>query len=267
MSDDRTEKAAALLVAARRNRAPLDALPEDLRPPGAAAAYAVQNAHVAALGARPVGWKVGATNAAAQAMLDWPEPFYGRLFATAMYESPATVDRSAFFRPGVEVEFAFRLARDLPASGAPWDREGVAAAVATVHPAIEIVDSRFSGGLRAGGLALIADNGAHGAFVSGPGAAEWRERDLAALRTELRMNGEPVSEGSGVNVLGHPLEPLAWLANTRAAHGDGLAAGDMVTTGSTCAALGFPGAGDEVEARFASLGTVSVRFRAREGSG
>ena len=267
MSDDRTERAAALLVAARRDHAQLDALPEDLRPPGAAAAYAIQNAHVAALGARPAGWKVGATNAAAQAMLDWPEPFYGRLFAAETYESPATVEGSAFFRPGVEVEFAFRLARDLPASGAPWDREGVAAAVATVHPAIEIVDSRFSGGLRAGGLALIADNGAHGAFVSGPGIADWRERDLAALRTELRMNGKRVSEGSGANVLGHPLEPLIWLANARAAQGSGLAAGDIITTGSTCAQLGFPGAGDEAEARFAGLGTVSVRFRARGESG
>ena len=253
MSDDRTERAAALLVAARRDHAQLDALPEDLRPPGAAAAYAIQNAHVAAIGARPAGWKVGATNAAAQAMLDWPEPFYGRLFAAETYESPATVEGSAFFRPGVEVEFAFRLARDLPASGAPWDREGVAAAVATVHPAIEIVDSRFSGGLRAGGLALIADNGAHGAFVSGPGIADWRERDLAALRTELRMNGKRVSEGSGANV--------------RAAQGSGLAAGDIITTGSTCAQLGFPEAGDEAEARFAGLGTVSVRFRAHAESG
>ena len=65
-----------MLVAARRRREPLDALPEDLAPGDAAAAYAVQEAHVAALGAGAAGWKVGATNAAAQAMLDWPEPFY-----------------------------------------------------------------------------------------------------------------------------------------------------------------------------------------------
>ena len=260
MSDDRTQRAAALLVAARRKREPLDALPEDLAPGDAAAAYAVQEAHVAALGAGAVGWKVGATNAAAQAMLDWPEPFYGRLLAPDMHESPASVDRAAFFRPGVEVEFAFRLGRDLPASGAPWTRDGVAAAVAAIHPAIEIVDSRFAGGLRAGGLALIADNGAQGAFVFGAGAEDWRGLDLAGLRTELWMNRERVSEGGGANVLGHPLEPLVWLANARAAQGGGLAAGDIVTTGSTCAALGFPEAGDEAEARFAGLGAVSVRF-------
>ena len=117
------------------------------------------------------------------------------------------------------------------------------------------------GGLRAGGLALIADNGAQGAFVLGAGTDDWRGLDLAGMRTELRMNGARTSEGSGANVLGHPLEPLVWLANARAARGGGLAAGEAVTTGSTCAALGFAEAGDTAEARFADIGTVSVAFR------
>ena len=255
MNDDAIDRAAALLLSARRDRRALDALPEDLRPADADTAYAIQDSHVAGLGGAVVGWKVGATNAAAQAMLNYPEPFYGRLLAPAVHDSPAEIAASALFGRGLEVEFAFRLGRDLPADGAPYD------AVAAVQPAIEIVDSRFAGGLRAGGLSLIADNGAQGAFVLGAGIEDWRGLDLAAMRTELLVNGEQVSDGSGANVLGHPLEPLVWLANARAAHGGGLAAGEIVTTGSTCAALGFADAGDSAEARFAAIGSVSVSFR------
>ena len=260
MNEEAVNRAAALLLAARRDREPLAALPGDLRPPDAAAAYAVQDAHIALLGGAVAGWKVGATNAAAQAMLDYPEPFYGRLLASAVHDSPAEIAAGGLFARGLEVEFAFRLGRDLPAPGAPWSRESVATAIASVHPAIEIVDSRFAAGLRAGGLALIADNGAQGAFVLGAGTDDWRGLDLAAARAELWMNGEKTSEGSGANVLGHPLEPLAWLANARAARGHGLAAGEVVTTGSACAALGFAEAGDTAEARISGLGAASAAF-------
>ena len=153
MNDDAIDRAAALLLSARRDRRALDALPEDLRPADADTAYAIQDSHVAGLGGAVVGWKVGA---------------------------------------GIE---------------------------------------------------------------------DWRGLDLAAMRTELLVNGEQVSDGSGANVLGHPLEPLVWLANARAARGGGLAAGEIVTTGSTCAALGFADAGDSAEARFAAIGSVSVSFR------
>ncbi len=256
-----TDRAAALLLAARREKKALDSLPEEMRPADTDAAYSIQDAHVAGLDGAVVGWKVGATNAAAQAMLNHAEPFYGRLLAPAVHESPAGIEAADLFGRGIEVEFAFRLGRDLPASGAPYDRDAVAGAVAAVHPAIEIVDSRFSGGLRAGGLALIADNGAQGAFVLGGGVEDWRGLDLATLRTELWMNHEKVSEGSGANVLGHPLAALVWLANERAARGGGLGAGEIVSTGSTCAALGFAEAGDTAEGRFAGLGSVSVSFR------
>ena len=263
MPEDAAARAAALLAAARRDRKPLEALPEDLRPADAAAAYAIQDAHIDALGGgrNVTGWKVGATNAAAQTMLGAPEPFYGRLLAGTTYENRSRIAADTLFRRGVEVEFAFRLGRGLPASGKPWTRASVADAVAAVHPAVEIVDSRFAAGLQAGVLALIADNGAHGAFLLGGGVENWRDLDLPGLLAELRVNGEKATEGSGANVLGDPLESLVWLANARAARGAGLAAGEVVTTGSVCAKVVFAEAGDSLSARFDSLGEVSFSFR------
>ena len=41
---------------------------------------------------------------------------------------------------GVEAEVAFRLGHDLPPRGTPYTREEIVAALATAHPAIEILD-------------------------------------------------------------------------------------------------------------------------------
>ena len=51
----------------------------------------------------------------------------------------------------------------------------------------------------------------------------------------MRINGEVVGEGDGRDVLGHPLDALAWLASTLAAQGKSLTQGMVVMTGSVVA--------------------------------
>jgi 2-keto-4-pentenoate hydratase len=48
----------------------------------------------------------------------------------------------------------------------------------------------------------------------------------------MTINGEMVGDGHGSDVMGHPLEPLAWLANKLAEQGLGLSAGMVIITGS-----------------------------------
>ena len=48
----------------------------------------------------------------------------------------------------------------------------------------------------------------------------------------MRINGEITGEGHGSDVMGHPLEALAWLANLQAQRGTGLSQGMIVMTGS-----------------------------------
>lgn len=67
--------------------------------------------------------------------------------------------------------------------------------------------------------------------------------------------------GRGSNVLGHPLNALAWLANARSRAGHGLAAGELISTGN-CADVIRLGPGQTAEARFGPLGQVSLRLRA-----
>ena len=66
----------------------------------------------------------------------------------------------------------------------------------------------------------------------GEPVADWRGIHLAGCRGYMEINGELVGEGMGSDVMGHPLEPLAWLANNLASRGQELKAGMVVITGS-----------------------------------
>ncbi len=75
-------------------------------------------------------------------------------------------------------------------------------AVASLHPAFEVVTSAYGAawtGLSA--PALVADNAVHGAFVPGPGVADWRGLDLAAHPVTLFHNGTEAGRGRGANAL------------------------------------------------------------------
>ncbi len=253
------EEAVELLIAARGDHRRLDAFPPSCRPATFEDGHAIQEAFVRAWSAPVAGYKIGCTSLEAQRMLGAPGPFPGRVFAPVLLKSPARVAAKAFHRLGIEPEFAFTMARDLPARPAQYVREEVADAVAAVHGAIELVDSRWTDWIKAGIASVVADNGANGGLVLGPAVTDWRRFDLAKARATLRFDDRIIAEGTGAAVLGHPLDALTWLANHLSARGYGLKAGDAVTTG-TVASINFAEPGMHVSADFGALGTVAVSF-------
>ena len=157
-----------------------------------------------------------------------------------------------------ELEFAFRMGRDLPPRPTPYTEDEVLAAVATLHPAIEIPDSRYEHFTTVGIAQLVADNACAHRFILGPAASgDWRGLDLAAHRGRAFRNGAPAGEGIGSNVLGGPVTALTWLANEFSRHGLTLQAGQVVTTGTCLAPLPIA-AGEHIEGDLGSLGRVSV---------
>jgi len=161
-----------------------------------------------------------------------------------------------------EPEFAFRMARTLPARAAPYALDEVLAAVDTLHPAIELPDSRFHDFSKVGAAQLIADNACAHYFVLGPAAPEgWRFEDLAEHSVTGSVAGKLRREGKGANVLGDPRAALTWLANELSRLGIALAAGQVVTTGTCLAPLPVEPT-DHVFADFGTLGSVELRFRA-----
>lgn len=262
LSSEACRRAAALLLAARRDLNPIPALPQDCRPETAAAGYAIQAAARDARGGALAGFKIGATSEAAQRLLATETPFYGCVFAEGVHDSPATLPAGGFTFRLIEPEFAFRLGADLPARDAPYGRDEIVAAVARLHPAFEVVSSAYGAAWTEAGLAqLIADNGVHGGLVLGPGTEDWRDLDLAAHEVIFTKNDAEVGRGVGANALGHPLNALAWLADLGVLAGRGLKAGDLVTTGLVTP-FTYAEAGDAVRADYGPLGAVALRFSA-----
>lgn len=235
-------------------------LPAEIRPRTRAEGYAVQSLLESRSSAPLYGWKIAATSAAGQAHINVDSPLAGRLLREKAFSSGAEVPLGANHMRVAEPEFAFRMARDLPPRPAPYSSKEVADAVGTLHPALEIPDSRFEDFTAVGAAQLIADDACAHLFVLGdPASDAWRELDLAAHRVAGRVRGKIEREGRGSNVLAGPLDALTWLANELSVLGLTLRAGEVVTTG-TCTIPLLIGQGDEVDADFGELGKVSVRL-------
>jgi 2-keto-4-pentenoate hydratase len=73
----------------------------------------------------------------------------------------------------------------------------------------------------------------------------------------LSWSSQVAADGNARDILGHPLNSLAWLATHCAARGTPLRAGEIITLGSIVAALRLETPG-RVEASFDGLGVVTV---------
>ncbi len=223
-------------------------------------AYAVQREIAELAGMVRAGWKVGATSQAAQQLLNMPEPATAPMFAPLCYRSPTEVAIHEGRFASVESEFAFSFSGDLPARDEAYSRAEVLDAVGTLCPSIEIVSCRYEGGFQGlGGLRLISDMTANLAWTHGPETTDWRGRDLTTHPVVLKRNGAVVAEGTGAQVLGDPLNVLEWTANHLSRLGDGITAGEVISTG-TCTGVTSVSAGDTLVADFGDLGAAEVRF-------
>lgn len=246
------------ILAARQGKtilAPLGAA----APVDAAAGYAVQRAVAESLGAvPPAGFKIGATAKGMQAYLGLTAPVAGFVAAEGLRAPGATVRFADYLAPGVECEVGVRLGRDLPAG--PCTPEQAAACVAEVFAAIEIVEKRYGDLAVLGVPTLIADQVFHAGGVCGAPAAGWPGLDLGAVAGRITVDGAVKGEGVGADLLGHPMNALAWLAESGcAAAFGGLRAGQVVFLGSVTPPIWLDGPG-LVEVAFSGLGTVSLRF-------
>jgi 2-keto-4-pentenoate hydratase len=223
-----------------------------VRPAHRDEAYAIQDATLAALG--PIGgWKVGARAPGL-------EPTCAPLPAAGLLSDGVVLHGPAWRLRGIELEVGFELSADLPPRAAPYQLVDIEAAIASVLPVIEVVESRFTDWLGAGADAQLADLLSHGALVLGrrqPFAASWL--DLSRIDAELRFDEQEVAHTVGGHPCGLVAALLVWLANHCSARGIGLSAGQVVTTGS-CTGMLFASPGAVVRGAIAGLAPLSVSF-------
>jgi 2-keto-4-pentenoate hydratase len=235
-------------------------LPADIRPETREDGYAIQ-ALLEHRSRRPIfGWKIAATSQAGQLHIGVDRPISGRIPAEQVFESGAEVPLGFNSMRVAEPEFAFRMARELEVRDRPYTVEEVLQAVESLHPAIEIPDSRYQDFAAVGAAQLIADSACAHHFVLGPAAPKhWRSLDLGPHKVTATVLGKREHVGSGAAVLGDPRIALAWLANELSAVATPIKAGQVVTTG-TCVAPVPVSPGDVVVADMGVLGQASVRF-------
>ncbi len=260
LSAEGLHQLARSLWAARRDGYAIDRSQFQL-PATTEEAYAVQHEIIALSGYEPCGYKVGSTSKEAQAHLGTSGPGAGVLLRPFLYETPAKVCVPAEHAPAVEGEFAFLIGKPLPTRELPYTLAEVSSAIDCVAGSIEIVGSRFVGGLGGQGrLATTADCSANIGLVIGRWHA-WRDQDLREHQVAMSLDGAPQGSGTGERALGSPLNVLFWLATHLSSSGQGLSAGDVVATG-TCTGLDRVGSARIASADFGALGTIEVTFEA-----
>ncbi len=262
MSADRELEAASdILWQCWQDNTVIDELPEELRPVTRADGYAIQ-AQLMRLTWLPLfGWKIAATSLAGQKHINVDGPLAGRILTDRVVANGSAITLGANRMRVAEAEFAFRMGQDLHHRPEAYSQAEVLAAIDTLHPSIEVPDSRFTNYTKVGAAQLIADNACADDFMLGPAApADWRKLDLAAHKVVGRVPGRGVMHvGQGANVLGGPLIALTWLVNELSSLRITLKTGEMVTTGTCIVPLPLE-VGDEALADFGSLGKVSLNF-------
>lgn len=249
MNKQQIERAAALLVQARRDMKPLTGLPDALKPASIAEAHAVQDAVSRQLGKLIAGFKAMAPAEG--------EPTRGIIHGGTIHQTPCALPSATVPQCGVEGEVAFIFRHGLPARAAPYTRNEVAA-VLDACAAIEVVHSRFGQTAPVSNLEKLADSISNGALVHDVPTAHWRGLRLGKLKVTLTVNGVTEMEKTGGHPTGDPLGVAVVLANLWRDKG-GVRAGQFVTCGSFTG-LKFLKPGDVCAVRFEGLGAAEVTF-------
>jgi 2-keto-4-pentenoate hydratase len=208
LTQEKIDQAAALLTQARIENKVIDCIPENIRPNSLAEAYAVQDQFIKMLSLPIGGWFGACTNETIQSMLGLYEPYYARLLSDYIFNSPAVLESCNFPPIALEVEYGFKLNKDLPNRSVIYTREEIEDSVESVHPTIEVVAAHLKNWTEQDVYSVIADNGTDGALIVGDGVTEWQTIDMKISPVALSINGSILRTGSGVKVMGDPMECL-----------------------------------------------------------
>jgi len=255
------QKAASSLVSDHAQKRNLVPFARDWGAVDLAGAYAIQSAFVEKMHSaqgRRVGYKIGLTSKRMQQMCSIDHPVAGVVLESRLMRSGVNLRLSDFVRVGIEFEICVRLGQSLTPRDKHYELADVASAVDAVAPAFEVIDDRNSP-YPLDMLSLVADNAWNEGIVLGEWRSSWP--DLAAASGAVELNGKAIDQGYGRDVLGHPFEPLRWLANHLSAQGETLHAGEIVSTGSLVTTR-FPAAGEQYRFTVEGLGAVAISFTA-----
>ncbi|MCC7487522.1 MAG: fumarylacetoacetate hydrolase family protein [Burkholderiales bacterium] len=201
-----------------------------------------------------LGWKVGFGAPAAMAQLGIRAPLVGFLCAGARLAPGAAVDVSRWKQPAAEAEIAVWMGADLPGGAG---RDAVKRAIEGIGPAIELADVAFP---PADVEAILKGNIYQRHVLLGPCDRARAGCVLDGLSAVVARNGTEIARLSDTQpATGELVDIVRHVADTLAAFGERLRAGEVVITGSITPPL-WVAAGEDLLFRLEPVGEVSVRF-------
>jgi 2-keto-4-pentenoate hydratase len=251
-------RAAERLLAEHKAGVTFKALGPEDAPAAISDAYDIQDRLVTLLRAQhggTIGYKVGLTSAPMQSFCGISHPIAGVVLAKRIHRSGATISPKDFGRLGLEFEIAVRIGSDIAAGETPHTAASIQPHIDGVCAAIELVDDRSADYANLDVRSLVADNSWNAGIVVSDFAAAWP--DLEAALGKATKDGSPIGEGHGRDILGHPFNSVAWLADQLASRGEGLKAGQIVMTGSVMKTI-FPTETASYRFDLEGLGVVEV---------
>lgn len=253
MRTDVIAEAARLLYDARANSAPIDLLTARWPDLTIAEAEAIALATVDMYEAPIVGFKLGFTSAVMRKQMNISAPNFGCL--TADMDVSNQKEKCGFIHPRIEPEIALVVGKRI--EGGPLAKDQLRAYIASVHPALEIVDTRYHEYkfLQADNT---ADNSSAAGFVLGPAFSADAALDLA-VPVNVKQQGRIIATGKSSDVMGGPLDAFAWLVPELARRAIPIPAGAIILTGGLTSALPLK-RGESMTADFAGMGQVSYRW-------
>lgn len=206
-------------------------------------------------GEAPLGWKIGFGAPGAMEKLRLAGPLAGFLMQKACVESGGTVSLAGWAKPVAEPEVAIYMGRDLPAGA---DATAAAAAIAAIGPAIELADLHTP---PEDVEAILAGNIYQRAIVLGPRDTSRAGARLDGLAGRVQRRGAEVARVTDLEAnTGRIVDIVRHLADTLAACGERLRAGELIIAGSIVPPLFIEPDEDAVAYALDPIGEISVRF-------
>jgi 2-keto-4-pentenoate hydratase len=210
-----------------------------------------------AAGERPLGWKVGFGSAAAMERLKIKTPLVGFLLAGGRVADGAAVSLAGWTKAMVEPEIAVHMGKDL-AGGA--DEATARAAIAALGPSFELIDLDVP---PADPEAVLACNIYQRGVVVGAPDKAYAGARLDGLTARISRRGADIATVTDTNLeanTGKLIDNVRQVADTLAASGETLRAGEIIIIGSLVPPIAIDGPGDEIGFELAPIGRVTVRF-------
>ena len=250
LNEHQIDRAAQHLLAARRSNTPGPCIPEAFRPADTDSALAIQDRVLERLGETVGGWKCGV-----------PNPVTGPIVATIpasaiLRSSPCVV----FGDKGqIEPEIAFVIGRDLPARATPYSPEEIRGAIRESRLVLELITTRYADKASATPAEVLADAFNNHGLLIGPVIPNVLDHPLEKLHARIHTASGALFDKVQGHPSGHPLNAFSWLVQFLNGRGQGLKAGQVVTTGSYAGIVDAP-LNTPIHVELGDLGAIDVEL-------